>query len=263
MTSLRVQVGEAAAKKDTDSLQSLFDDHGVQGLLDSGLSLEEVLAYAALANHVPSIRDCLNAGAKITHEIMKNAHIGGGNEAYQLLVPAGLDVNHHFGHAGGPLTEAVMAGDVAWITFLLQSGANPNVGALAGSDALETAIKEKLPLTVVKLLVDYGAEFPRKGLLPLAVLSGDAGIIEYLLQNGINPNERTDESFTTHGMQCPVLHIAAERGQLDTVNTLLRYGADAEARDSDGKTALEKASLAGHSITVNVLKARQTTASLS
>ncbi|KIX02132.1 uncharacterized protein Z518_08071 [Rhinocladiella mackenziei CBS 650.93] len=131
---------------DIDLLQSLFDNHGVQGLLDSGLSLEEVLAYATLADHAPSIRDCLNAGAKITYEIMENAHIGGGYETYQLLVPAGLDVNH-FGHPGGPLTEAVMAGDVAWITFLLQSGANPDVGPLAGSDALEIAIKEKLPLT--------------------------------------------------------------------------------------------------------------------
>jgi ankyrin repeat protein len=258
MTSLKVQVEEAAAKLDTDSLKCLIDNHSVPDLLDSGLSLDEILAYAALADHTPCIQDCLKAGAKITHEVMHNAHLNGGYETYRLLVPAGLDVNYHFGHAGGPLTEAVMEGNLAWITFLLQSGANPNTAALAGYDAIEIAIKEKLPLTVVQLLVDHGAEFPRKGLLPLAAISGDIGVIEYLLQNGINPNERTDESFTVPNSHCLPLHLAAEWGHVDTVNLLLHYGADVEAKDSSGATALEKASSAGHSAVANLLKAQIT-----
>lgn len=78
-------------------------------------------------------------------------------------------------------------------------------------------------------------------------------VIEYLLQNGINPNESTNESHTVLNLHSSPLHLAAEQGHLDAVNLLLRYGADVEARDSDGATALEKASSEGHDDVVKLL----------
>jgi hypothetical protein len=61
----------------------------------------------------------------VTDRVAGKAHQAATLETYRLLVPTGLDVIRHFSHAGGPLTEAVFSKDVEWITFLLESGADP------------------------------------------------------------------------------------------------------------------------------------------
>jgi hypothetical protein len=149
------------------NLRDLLHTSDLTGLTASGLSLEDILAAAAFCNDPDIVRSCLEAGARVTAHVESKAHQGGEREVYRLLVPAGLDVNRHFGHGGGLLTEAVMAEDVEWTIFLLKSGANPNIGAIIGKDSLELALEHKLPLNIIKLLISYDAEFPRKGLSAL------------------------------------------------------------------------------------------------
>ena len=49
------------------------------------------------------------------------------------------------------------------------------------------------------------------------------------------------------------MHTAAREGEVDVVKVLLAAGADVEAKDEDGRTALHRAARAGHGDIVKVL----------
>ena len=51
----------------------------------------------------------------------------------------------------------------------------------------------------------------------------------------------------------PVLSVAAEEGNLETVKTLVKHGAEIDATDSEDRTALQKASMKGHKTLVAYL----------
>jgi ankyrin repeat protein len=68
------------------------------------------------------------------------------------------------------------------------------------------------------------------GKLTKAAYKGDAGEVELLLKNGANPNERQ--------MGITALITACNRGHVDVVRILLEKGADVNAKDWEGWTAL-------------------------
>ena len=256
MASLKDQLKEAERGCDYNWLRLLLDN-GVNKLRNSDLTLNEILAYAVLADHVPCIRDCLEGGATVTHEVNINAIGNSTLEAYKLLVPAGLNVNEREG-SDGALGWAINARDMPFITFLLQSGALPYLGGIDRESPLMLAIHDNLP-SVVKLLMDYDPYLDEDDLLLTAIFCADVEIIECLLENGLDANEWTDD--TPRSQRWPVLHLAVTEGRLDVVEALLRYGADVEAKDSNGKTALEKAIMIGREDIANVLKGSQTSVS--
>jgi ankyrin repeat protein len=146
-----------------------------------------------------------------------------------------------------------MAKDVKWITFLLENGANPNVGGFLG-DSLMLALDNKLPLDVIKLLNRYGVEFPRKGLLPLAAINDDVDTVDFLLENGTGTDERIEDLSPVPGITGSALQLSAERGYLDVVKLLLLPGADPGLVDSKGQTAADRAALAGQECAVSMIE---------
>lgn len=165
-------------------------------------------------------------------------------EVYRLLVPADLDVNRHFSHAGGPLTEAVFNKDVECIAFLLESGAEPNTSAVCGRDALELAVNNKSPLDVIKLLFRHGAQVRGKGLLPLAAMTSGVEVVDFLLENGGTLDGKFEDLYQTVGWTGSALHFSAERGHLDVVKLLLLRSAEVRLVDPKGKTVADQAQLA-------------------
>lgn len=93
-----------------------------------------------------------------------------------------------------PLYQAVMQDDLTAVQILVNAGANVNQQQANGEFALAIAANR-----------------------------GDAQIVEYLLQNGANPNLRTGSMVA--------LSFASTA---EVVNILLRYGADPNMPDSDG-----------------------------
>jgi ankyrin repeat protein len=67
------------------------------------------------------------------------------------------------------------------------------------------------------------------------------------LQGGAAPNSRTVVDEHTP------LHVAAMEGHLDVVLTLLHFSADVTARDTEQRTALHWAAVAGHALLVSPL----------
>ena len=87
------------------------------------------------------------------------------------------------------------------------------------------------------------------GTLFTAAALGQVSIVESLLANKINPNERD-------GVGKTALIWAARNGHSAVVNVLLKKGADIHAKDQCDKTALIWAAMNGHFDTVKVLLMR-------
>ena len=137
------------------------------------------------------VRHLLARGAQVTRAVEAAAHTGGRAETYAALLSAGLDPNGDFGHAGTPLTEAVVANDPAWVALLLGAGADPERGSFQGNmAALAAAIDAGAGVEVVRALLDGGADARASGLLTLAAKRGASKeVTELLLQRGARTRE--------------------------------------------------------------------------
>ncbi len=89
---------------------------------------------------------------------------------------------------------------------------------------------------------------PSENSLVLAISNDDRGWLHSLLAGGANPN-------APHRDTLP-LHFAARRGQMDIVDLLCRHGADIDARDAQGRTAVAQAAMSGEGKTIAALLKR-------
>ncbi len=188
-----------------------------------------------------------------------------------------------------PLADAVVKGDAAEVTRLLDGGADPDTTWSGYTMLTWAAMAGKLP--VVKVLVDHHAtvEPPIKsGFTPLvaAVSNHQPEIAEYLLAHGAKVNLQSDAGWTplddaegnhdaksakvirAHGgvTGLPPLLGAVNRGEVAKVKKLLASGADPNSHDTANGTALSIAANVGSLAIVKLLvehKAAIDTASTS
>ena len=104
----------------------------------------------------------------------------------------------------------------------------PKAGAFVSTVALSLAIVDTLP----------GARQQRQRLFAEAIMDGNFRQARLLHFAGANVNAR--------GNCCMPLFLAAGEGRLDMVRYLLDQGADVNARESRGATALTEAAYYGH-----------------
>lgn len=165
-------------------------------------------------------------------------------DVVEHLIQGGANVNAGASSQGfSPLYHAVWAGRRRMVEYLLNHGAKV---ALQRTTAPLAAAIENRDLEMVRLLLDAGAdpncdETHRKHCpIHLASYSNIPPIVELLVDRGARVNEATlaDRRATP-------LHIAAARGYRELIQTLLRLGADPEARAADGFTPLHSASASG------------------
>ncbi|OQD68692.1 hypothetical protein PENDEC_c032G01666 [Penicillium decumbens] len=122
------------------------------------------------------------------------------------------------------------------IDLLLRKGADVNVKSSSGQNALHFASSKANISTVRTLLANKCSARVKdvRGQLPLhrAAAVGSVPIIKVLLEEGKSPINATDNDGMT------ALHHAIAEGQGDAAIFLLKSGADAEKRDSDGRLAI-------------------------
>jgi ankyrin repeat protein len=154
---------------------------------------------------------------------------------YGQLQIARLLANHR-GHL--TLFEACVVGDLAAVKALTAgSPALINSYSPDGFHPLGLAAFFNQP-AVARYLVENGAEVNRvtenpQHISPLisATASGSLEIARLLLEHGADPNARQAGGFTA-------MHNAAQNGQLEMIELLLKYHAEANPRADDGRTAL-------------------------
>ncbi len=159
-----------------------------------------------------------------------------------LLIAAGADVNAvaALDSEHRPLTYAARRGYLAVIEKLLAAGADINAASSADVTALSCATGDKKPAheAVVEYLLGAGAK-PNYQALVGAARNGTPAMIEMLVAAGADVDEVSRWGTA--------LVCAADKNREDSVETLLRGGADPHLRIPDthknfpGQTALDAA----------------------
>jgi ankyrin repeat protein len=178
----------------------------------------------------------------------------GHGEALDLLLEAGCDIDRALpGKAATPLLAAAFNGRARVARALLQAGADPNKCAADGTSALMVASWHG-DAAVVRALLDVGADASRvrnidgATALYLAAQANHVPVVELLLERG-----RADPSAPGGPCRSTPLIVAAERGHVASVRTLLTAGANPNAADATGWTAGHAACQGGHVAALNAL----------
>lgn len=153
--------------------------------------------------------------------------------------------------------RAAYRGDVDSVKSFIDDGFRPNIGNEVGYTALMGAARGA-SLEVIRLLLSHGGQAAladKRGYTALhwAVAQSAAepmrqvACLRALIDAGANPNARNEDGTT------PLMN-AAWFGCGDSVQELLRRGADSSMRDSKGRSARDLASERGHKAVEELLK---------
>ncbi|KAI5777396.1 ankyrin repeat-containing domain protein [Geopyxis carbonaria] len=186
--------------------------------------------------------------------------IEGHTEIANLLLNNGANVNCHNGVGSTALMELARMFDedkTEIAKMLIKHGADVNAKDFSGSSALSLAAYHGYA-TLISLLLDHGADIETReeqtGNTPLTYCLAKRRtkpakceeIMRILIDRGANVNATNDHGETA-------LMLAAEKGSPRMVTLLLDRGADVNAKDSEGQTAL---SIAGDGAVADLLKSR-------
>ncbi|MBI5430366.1 MAG: ankyrin repeat domain-containing protein [Nitrosomonadales bacterium] len=152
------------------------------------------------------------------------------------------------------LLDGVMNGDANIVRAAILKGANVNAKNRYGVPALLSALIQKKPDEIIKMLVRNGADVNAKGdagWTPLiwAIYNDNAEVVKALVSKGANVNAQDD-----NGKEA--LIYAMEKNNTVIIQKLLNNGADVNARNSNGVPALVWSAANGSADIVKMLLAR-------
>jgi ankyrin repeat protein len=143
-------------------------------------------------------------------------------ESVRILVDAGVSPNVRKDGVYTPLCSAIRDNSADIVTYLLENGADPNFKS-AEYPAFKCITHKRLHF--LPQLVAAGADLHKpKGIMETAVAHNDKDAILYLLDQGVNPNDRCPEGGST------ALTTAIRENRGDLVDLLLSRGADPAIR---------------------------------
>ena len=189
----------------------------------------------------------------------------------QMLLQAGANAETQTPDGVSPLSLAAQNRNSAIAKMLLEAGADANEKAAGGETVLMLAARSG-NAELVNALLAHGARVNEKGAafgetaLMIAADANQGEAARVLIANGAEVNGRSMKleypkdrfglegvlTILPHGDWTPLMY-AARQGSADAARVLCEAGADMNAVDPDGTSALEFAILNGHFDTAAVL----------
>jgi ankyrin repeat protein len=246
-------------------------------------------ASAAVWGQTPTVRDAARAGnaQAVRALLQKRADVNAADadgttalhwavrnndaETVRILLKAGANANAANSYGLTPVFLSATNGSAVITQALLDAGANPNHTASRGQTPLMTAARAGNVATVKSLLdkgarVDAREEVLGEQALMWAASENHAGVVTLLLSRGADVSARSNalkfprDSFGLEGVLTSLpkgdwtaLMYAARDGAPDAARALARGGADLNAPDPEGTTALVRAIINSHYDTAAVL----------
>ena len=186
------------------------------------------------------VRSCISKGARLNEWV--HGSIWRTNKAlelFQILVPAGLDVNYNFDTIGGYVAATACHNQMELTRYLLEHGADPNRNPVIGLyPALDMAVKES-HADMAEMLIKYGAKVDGLGASAMAAQYRRFEMMELLFRHGADVNDDARDRVEVcidFVERTTALHRAAEAGHVDVVVYLIERGANPDLNDEDGRT---------------------------
>ena len=254
-----LRLAEAAKSRDADAVRSLLKQHAD---VDTPLGKDgpTALGWAAHWNDLETADLLIHAGANVNAANsygvtpLWEACNNGSGPMVEKLAAAGANPNATLPGTGETaLMRCASAGDAQAVKVLLEHGADVKAKELRKDQtALMWALEERHP-EAARLLIEYGSDVRAKskgGFTPLlfAARQGDIESARILLDKGSDVNETAaaqkggakgaygEGSGPAGGLSA--LLVAADSGREDFAVFLVEKGANPNAVDSDGLTAL-------------------------
>ncbi|CUS07666.1 unnamed protein product [Tuber aestivum] len=170
----------------------------------------------------------------------------GSLEAIKLMLDENLaqrlDVNMRGSDNATPLYQASENGALEMVEYLISKGADVNVPNSSESTPLHTAAFSGR-LEIVRALVDAGADVnairgPFTTVLYEAVIAKHLQVADLLLERGADVNGYLPPTTLKTHLHIAAGHPETAAGHPEMLRVLLRHGANIDAKDSTGSTAL-------------------------
>ncbi|KAJ4337123.1 hypothetical protein N0V95_008419 [Ascochyta clinopodiicola] len=146
-------------------------------------------------------------------------------ESVKVLINAGVSPNVRKDGAYTPLASAIRDNSAEIVTYLLENGADPNYKAVEYPTF--KCITHKRTHFLPQLVAAGADLYTPKGIIETAVSYKDKDALIYLLDQGVNPNDRCPEGGHT------ALTTAIRENDLELVDLLLNRGASPAVRGHD------------------------------
>jgi ankyrin repeat protein len=237
-------------------------------LVQSGASVnartEQSVTPLHLATWDPArVKMLLAKGADATvvskqgrNALMVAANYPAAAESVRLLLPKTPNLNQQDGMGNTALMNATQHGASASARLLLDAGADASIVSKPGFTAVHSATTLDAPARDALLAKkpDVNVASTMAGQVPTGTLAlnhltplmfaapyGETATIARLLENGANVNARD-----IRGMTALMFTAASDNQNLDAARLLIAKGADVNIKSNDGETALDWARKAGN-----------------